>query len=105
MSPAAELAIEVFQILLGQVHVERRAVRSHVVGIGGLGDGDHAVLPEYPRECDLRGRGVQPGRDPRARFVAEQPSLIDRRVGHDRDRGAYGTRAAESNSMPRRARL
>jgi len=77
-----EIAIELDGLFASEMNVERRSILAHVIGPGGLRDGQNVRLLQHPRERDLRRGGVPCPRDPRGVWVFEQPALIDWRVRH-----------------------
>src|ERR1700733_11046892 len=80
-----ELRVQGGQVIAAQLDVERRAVLIHVIRPAGPRDGADALLAEHPGQGDLDGRGVAPGSDVAEHRAAQDPSLLNRRVCHDRD--------------------
>jgi len=80
-----ERAIERGKILRREPQIKRRPVLFDVLGPARSRNRDHVRVPEHPGERHLgRGRAV-PRRHVAQHRMAEQPALLDRRVGHDRD--------------------
>ena len=86
----------------GQEDLQRPGVLPHVLRRPGLRDRADAPVPHDPRQCDLCRRHAVAGGDALQRRVAEEPALLDRRVGHDRQLAALAPRQEVELDSPAR---
>lgn len=73
-----EGAIELLEIFLGEVNVERGTVFASVGGLSGAGNRYDVFGPKYPGQSNLSWCSSMPIGDRAYRCVAEQPALLDR---------------------------
>src|SRR5690242_19135231 len=80
-----EGAVERGEIVGIECEVDGAAVVADMLERRRLGDHDHTVLPQQPRERNLRRTGAVPCGDFLQRPVAENAALLERGIGHDRN--------------------
>jgi hypothetical protein len=79
-----EGTIELGKVLGRQLDVERRPVIPHMLEGRRLGDHHHVRLPQHPGKRDLCGGGAMANGGAGENAVAQEPALLDRRIGLDR---------------------
>jgi hypothetical protein len=85
--------VEIGEVLRSQTNVERRPVLANMRRLARARDRADAVLPQHPSQCDLRRRNAgmarRDGEQPR---MAQESTLLDRRIRHDRKPAAPAPR-------------
>src|SRR6185437_3434186 len=79
-----EGAVELGEFLGRQREVERRPVLAHMVDVAGLGDHDEGIAGKEPGQRHLSRGHAAAGGDLAQRALPQEPTLLDRRIGHDR---------------------
>jgi hypothetical protein len=77
--------VEHVEVVLCEFDVQGGAVVLHVFGLRCPRNSDDTLLLEHPGQSDLCGAGAVLVGDSLQRGTAEQPTLLDGRVGHDGD--------------------